>query len=295
MGRHGSLGSRTIAVVLHNKWVRELLAIFTRFNTHGGGLNSAGLAFFAFLSLSPVVLLAIGLWSYFLGGVENAHHFIRGAFSGWLPVQSEDLRRGIETVFENRGTFSLIGFFGLALSATGFLRSAEVGLNMMWGSQGRSDIASRYLVGFGLAGVGLLLGMVSLIGSALSTWATEEIGISVSMRMVAWSSNLVSIWVALYVAYRWLPVEKSNRTSVAKVALVIGVIEEIFKPLFGMYLHHFASYGAIYGPITAVAVTMVYLYILMTLFLLGGAALAEMQSREAMGRPHRKDAKTPQS
>jgi membrane protein len=81
--------------------------------------------------------------------------------------------------------------------------------------------------------------------------------------------------VALYCVYAWLAPAHPRTRGALIVAAIGAVVMELTRPLFAYYVTHFAHYGAVYGSITAVVVSLVYLYLLMTIFLMGATALAE--------------------
>jgi membrane protein len=112
------------------KWgfLDHLVRMYTRYQADGGDRLAAAVTFYWFLSLFPLLLLAIALLGYVYG--DDAPQHVTGALSGYLPDQ---LVKTIgDTLVDAKGKAGVIGLVGLLLSGLGWVDGLREAIRSIW-------------------------------------------------------------------------------------------------------------------------------------------------------------------
>ncbi len=182
------------------------LRVNERFGAIGGGPLSASIALASFLSLFPLLLVAIavvGFWSSSDAGF--ALRLVREL--GLRGAAADTVREAIEVAEGSRRTASVVGLLGLLWAGLGVVGSLQAALNAVWQAKGRGLIdklvALRWLVGAGTlfvatAALGPMLRLAPgpvkpltiLLGLALTTalflWTYTSLG----NKHVGWRTHV---------------------------------------------------------------------------------------------------------
>ncbi|PSP83462.1 YihY/virulence factor BrkB family protein, partial [Halobacteriales archaeon QH_8_68_33] len=128
---------------------------------------AAGLAFYAFVSLIPLILLAVAVAS-FVGGEALAGR-VTGMLSQQLSSAGQDGVTGALTKTAGRGAASVVGFLGLAWSALKLFRGLDYAFDELYPGEIESSLAEQLRNGFVvIAGIALAIGLVVAVSVALS-------------------------------------------------------------------------------------------------------------------------------
>src|SRR3954471_23351862 len=102
--------------------------MYGRYQADGGDRLAAAVTFYWFLSLFPILLLAIALLGYVYG--DDAPHHVTSALSGYLP---EQLVKTIgDTLVDAKGKAGIIGLVGLLLSGLGWVDGLREAIRSIW-------------------------------------------------------------------------------------------------------------------------------------------------------------------
>jgi membrane protein len=144
---------------------------FKEFGRDKGTLMAAAVTFYMLLSLVPLIVVAIAVFGYILGGNVDAQarvfQFLGGFFS---PQQMATMREGVQGVIEQRGTIALSGLAALAFTASGGFATLDTAINVTWGTPNRSFLKNK-LFAFGMM---FLIGGLFILSFAL----TAAVGIA---------------------------------------------------------------------------------------------------------------------
>src|SRR3954453_6264248 len=102
--------------------------MYGRYPADGGDRLAAAVTFYWFLSLFPLLLLAISLLGYVYG--DDAPKHVTSALSGYLP---EQLVTTIgDTLVSAKGKSGIIGIVGLLLSGLGWVDGLREAIRSIW-------------------------------------------------------------------------------------------------------------------------------------------------------------------
>lgn len=247
---------------------------------------AAGVAYYAILSLFPLLLGLIALFGLFLPS-ETLQEGLFDFFERNLPGAVDVLERNITDVIQLRGAVGLLGLVGLFWSASAMFGAIGRATNRAWDIHQDRPFHIRKLRDLAMAlGTGILF--------LLSLGATAVLSILSGMDLpgVGAASNfgagllgfLFSLAIFLAI-YKFIPNTKTFWRYVWPGALLAAILFEIAKSLFVLYLSYFADYASVYGSVGSVIALLVWIYISAFILILGAEFSAEYgRMREGVSR-----------
>jgi len=257
---------------MNTKKVVELVkATFSHWIEDKASRLAAALAYYAVLSLAPLLILLITIGALAFGK-EAAQGAISGQIQGLVGTQSA---QAIEEIIAhaNKPTTgaiaSAIAIITLLLGASGVFGALQDGLNTIWEVEpkpGRGIIGmikDRFLSLTMVLGVGFLL-LVSLALSAALTALGDFIGGLLPLHtLVLQIVNLIISFgvIALLFAliYKVLPDVEISWSDVWIGAAITSLLFTIGKLLIGLYLGR-GSVGSAYGAAGSLIVILIWVY-----------------------------------
>jgi len=253
---------------------------YANWKKHEGAKMGASLAYYAVLSLAPLVIIVIAI-----AGLIFGHDAARqGLITQVQALVGPDGANMVNTMIasaQKPGSGSLgtvIGIATLLFGASGVFSELRDSLNKIWevkstpGGGVWAMIRERFLT-FGMVlGIGFLL-LVSLLLSAALAAFGELFGNSLPLPafVLEGANMLVSILVItlLFAAiYRFLPAERLPWSDLWVGSFGTALLFVLGKFLLGLYLGH-ASVGSAYGAAGSLIVLLVWIYYTAQLFFLG--------------------------
>ncbi len=260
-----------------------------------GNLVAAAVAFYLFVSLIPLLLLAIAGLGYVFGSPERAREIVFDyarqhspslTAGGGLTVQAI-----VEDVVRGREAATGIGILFLLWSGTSLMAIIERAINVAWDVERHRMFLVKRLIGLAM----LVVAGVLFLSSFAATTALDAVrSANISILGLApanwpWIWNFVGYLVPLTVTvlaftlmYELLPYTRVPFRSALFGGLFAGLLWETAKIGFSFYLSRFASYGNVYGSLTGVVVLMVWINFSAVVLIFGaevGSGLARRHRR----------------
>jgi membrane protein len=245
--------------------------------------QGAKLAYYAFLSLPPALLVIFGLTGFF--GGNAAAEWITGRLGAALPGEASALVDQFvqQVVYEQApGPFS-VGLLLALWAASNVFAALADSLNAAYDvEEDRSWIRRRATaVGVMLAFAALLLGgsVAILAGPAIARsiglWGTAEAIWGVLQWPLAFLLVVGAFWIAYYV----LPNrdQRADKWRIFKGAAIAAVLWGLATTAFRLYIANFGSYGETYGFLGAFIILLLWMYMTGVVVLLGGEINSEMK------------------
>ena len=273
-------------------YVAILKRAFKRSNEDHITNLAAALAYYAFLSIPAVLLIAAGVFGLVAG--PSAITTIIDKLHGVVPSQASTLLEGsLRRLTQRQGTsITLIAVGGvLALwSVSGAMQNVMWALNLAYDREETRGFVRRRLVAgamavFALMGSALALGLL-VLGPHLSGWVGSAIGNKQVTQVVWWVAEwpilIVGLLLAFGVIYYLGPnVKHQNWRFLSFGAVFAVLVWLVASGLFAFYASRFGSYNKAWGSLSAVVVMLTWLWISSVALLLGAEINAEAErSRE---------------
>ena len=272
--------------------------IWLMWGFHNLSLLAAGVAFFSFLAITPLIAALV-----FVYGLVADVETVQRQISSLISVVPADVASVLESqllqVISSSSTASGIGLVvALALSIySGFnaVSGMIAALNVIYSElESRSFLAltRRALV---LTLAATMIGLTGLIGGGAFAWLTSLAASRMEVTLLllkglAWlvAFGLGATGFALIMRYgpdrrpakwRWL-------TPGAIVATMLWVLTSFF---FSLYVAYVSDYSATYGSLSGVVAFVMWLYLSAYGALLGALINAELERQTAADSTHGQD------
>jgi membrane protein len=244
---------------------------------------SAGVAFFAVLSIAPVLVAALSVYGAVNTPTEALDQLSRVAEV--LPPQLQSLVAEQLTNITTASTKvqTVRGMFGLGLAlwtATTAMVALIDALTVAYHETETRSFLRRNLIGlmFVLGGA-LLLGAVIAVGGVASRAVDSAPDfIRAGGSVIAWSALAVLMSSVLAVLYRFAPDRKNAQWrwttwgATGATVLWAGCSAALFA-----YVQSLGTYDATYGSLAGVAISMFWLWLTVLLVVLGAAVNGEAE------------------
>ena len=259
---------------------------FQRFGEERGSEAAASLAYYAFFSIFPMLLVFIAVGSFFIDQ-EEVQAQLLNLLQGVLPGLQEAILANIESVLEQRGTVTFIALISLTWSATSVFDILAKNLNRAFPQADIPNFLKRRLVGFLMLLALALLMVLSFAASTLSSLVPViniPLGSSKSLHetflwqvgafLVPIGINTLMFWAM----YLWVPTVKVSRKASLIGSLLAGVSWELLNNIFTWYLSSgLSQYRLIYGSLWTIVALLFWIYLTATITLMGAHLTASIQ------------------
>lgn len=255
-----------------------------------GGTNlAATLAFYAMLSVYPLLLLVIALISRLASFPTSVQEFLAKLEEFAPDYVVETLRGPLESVVRSRGGSSLILGIGIVLviwSASGYVGAFGWAANQVRRVHEKRAYFPRLLLRMGVA---LLVAVVLVL--ALATVGLTEDAASWLGRQIAALGGTLDVWSAirwplfavgagLLLAILFSAGPYWDRLTMKRVLPGIALSVALWALAswgFGVYLDSISQYSRIYGTLASIVVFLMWLWLFNLALLYGVAVNAELQ------------------
>jgi len=254
---------------------------------------AAGVSYYAILSLFPLLLGLIALFSLFLDSAtvqEDLFDF----FQTYLPASTDLLESNIKAVINLRGALGVLSLIGLFWSGSAIFGAVSRAVNRAWDIHKDRPFYIAKLRHLTMAmGVGILFLLSLTATAALQVLGGIELPV---VGRVSFLENaavnlgtrffpfLITLTIFLII-YKFIPNTKTFWRYIWPGALLAAILFEIAKSLFVFYLNRFADYQAVYGAVGSVIALLVWTYVSAFVLILGAEFSSEYgRLREGVGR-----------
>lgn len=235
-------------------WFDTTLTVHERVGAVGGGPLSSSIALAGFLSLFPLLLVAIAVLGFLSANDTDFAADIVDQL-GLTGSAADQVLRALERAEHSRRAASLVGFLGLLWGGLGVVGTLEQALNATWQVRGRPGWKAKLIDLAWLAGAGIVF-----FGSmALGAWTGELPGPAAVPTVLLGVAADVVLFLWLFRALTNVSVPWTDHLPGA-VAGGIGL--EVLKLIGTVYVPRaVSSSSALYGSIGVVFAILAWMAI----------------------------------
>ena len=261
-------------------------AIRRRAAADGVGPQSAGLAYYTFLSLFPLLLLALSAIGFLLSGSPDAQRDWVERLTGSIPGLGPLVGRNLRAVVDGRAAAGVLGLVGAAWAGSGVALAAQDALGRIFRTPSRGTVRRRIRSLSTMAGLGMLsLSSVALTGAAAGLFGDGAADIP--FRVLGVATGLGVDLLLFLLAYLALtpPGGPPLRVHVPGAWLMAGgwTLLKVAGSLYTVRV--VARLTALYGTVGAVFGLLAVLHVGTRLFLYGAELSAVLSERRAGRAP----------
>jgi membrane protein len=252
-----------------------------------GFTHAAAIAYYAIVSVFPLLLLLIGIVGFFLK--ETSAEKIVGLAWPYLPAGSlQLLRENITAIVQSRNSIPVLSFIGLLWSASLMFDAINEAVNSAWSVRSSERYWISKLKSFLMMILLLVVVMSSLAMTAQAALFARfgsllfrvsagsrfwSLGHDVWPTLVRMLAFVIAVGV-FTMLYLYLPRLRVELRDVLPGAVQAGILWELTKQLFVWYISS-ADFRKVYGSISAVLLLLIWTHVSALILIWGGEFSAE--------------------
>jgi len=255
-----------------NRVTRLPWAVVQTFSKAQGALLSGSMAYFTFLSMVPLLMLAAFVIGTLARSSPQVSAAVSSAVGQLLPgLQGKEV---VDQLVGARVAFGIFGLLSVAYAGSGFVGAMTACMNRMWGVEtGRNPVSQK---AFNILIV-MLLSAVLLGSVGLTVWigyaARAVLGNDAGplLTLVSLLASPSSMLVLLVLLYRLLPARRHSWPSQVPGALLGALGVEALKRGFALWTQRSAGVAALPRSLLSVVLLLIWLGLFGQLVLYGAA------------------------
>lgn len=252
---------------------------YTAWREDNAVLHGAGLAYYAILSVGPLLLLAITLAGLVFGRAASQGQLM-AQIQGVAGPQLASTLQALIAGMQGRSSGLVVGLLTLLLTASGVFLQLRASLNQLWGVRPDADtgvrgtMRSRVLAFVMVFGIGLLL-LASLVLNAVVTGLRAELERLLPRALSGWTLPVLQIATSLVVfallfamVFKVLPDVTVAWRDVWVGGLLTSALFVLGQFLIALYLGH-SGLASTYGAAGSLILLLVWFYYSGQIFFFG--------------------------
>jgi membrane protein len=259
-----------------------LLEIGKRWWRHGHSRAAAAIAFYSLFSMVPILVIATGLASTFIGkelaeeGISQAAELLFDERSG--DYLTELLSARPDQAFT--GISSIVGFLILLFTASKMVVEVRESLGIIFGyraREGRHGMIIDLVMGqviplllvFALGAVLVISALAAAVLKVVAVHLTEYL--PANWALWEWGQRLVPLLMEalLFAAIlKWLPPSPPRFSSALTGAVVTCILLVMLRSLISFYFNQ-SSVTTAYGAAVTLVVVLLWIYFTIQIFFIG--------------------------
>lgn len=250
------------------------------------GLIAAGVAFYGFLALVPLLGSLVLAYGLFVDPHDVARHM--QAVTAMVPTDAakliDDQLSAVVTTAASKKGFGLV--VALLLALYGAMKGAGAivtALNVAYEQPEDRGFVKTTLVNAAVT-VGAVLIAIAALMAISATGFAEDIATRISpvaataIKIASWVVAAVLASAAVAALYRYAPARAPAKWRWLTTGSIVATVGwAIMTVGFGWYATNFGNYNATYGALGSVVVLLMWLYLSAYILLLGAELNAELE------------------
>lgn len=257
---------------------------------------AAGVAFYWFLAIFPLLFAAIGLLDVVNASPATAET-VNDAIARALPGDAATILTNAVDEAQTRAsagglTALLIGVALALWSASSGMAATQVGLDVAYDVPQDRKFVKKRLIGFALLLAALVLGGVGvtllIFGEPVSTYIADHLPLGDSAAwlwtLARWGITLLAVTL-LFAVFYWIGPNRQppNWTWLSPGGVLATVLWLLASLGFSLYVSGFGgSYAETYGALAGVVVLILWLYLSALAVLVGAELNGELERQRAL-------------
>lgn len=254
-------------------WFQFIIFLVRHFIQDKCQQKAASLTYTSLLSIVPFLTVVLVILST-IPALESVREQIYGLiYENLMPSSTSQVSEYINSFTEKSANLTTMGILVLFLTSVMMLRTIAGAFNQIWRVQDNDKIIKRvlrYLVMLTL--IPIIMGIAFLASTAVGAFSlyTQEI-VDNAIDLSFWLQLLpYCLTAAGFISMYWFVPKVNVPIKNATIAgIIITLLFEGIKSVFGTLIANFTSYEAVYGAFAALPVFLMWIYLSWNLILLG--------------------------
>ncbi len=257
-------------------WIGFPLAVLQKYGDDQAGYLAAGVTYYAFFSIFPLLLVFVSVLGFVLRGHPGVEHSILSSALGQFPIIGPQLQAHS---LSGSGIGLGLGLTGSLLAGTSVFRAAQNAMDQLWGVPltSRPNFLQARLRALLLL---LVLGVAVLASTALGALGAAGTDVALPLKIGAVVISTLLNFVVFWVAFRTMTTKGQSWRCLRGGAAAAAIGYECLQLAGGYYVNHvLTSASNTYGTFALVIglLSWIYLAVHVTLLAAEGNVVAERQ------------------
>jgi membrane protein len=269
-------------------WKDILWRTYEDISSHRLLMIAAGVVFYAMLALVPAITALVSVYGLFANASTINEHlsFIATVMPGGAYELIRDQITRIAGNNDGKLTFAFIFGLGMALwSANAGMKSIFDALNVVYDEDEKRGFIKLNAISLAFT-LGAVLALLTAVGAVVALpLVLQYLGLEQQagfLPLLRWPALFVLVVLGLAVLYRFGPSRRDPEWRwVTPGSLFASFAWLAISALFSLYLSKFANYNATYGSLGAVIGLMMWLWLSVSVILIGAELNAEIEHQTA--------------
>lgn len=238
----------------------------------------AALAFHFVLAIFPLLLFFCTLLPYI--PIDSLYIQVSVFMKEFLPeAVSQKVTETINGIFlQKHGGLMSIGFLSSIYVASNGINAMIISFNSSkynserrkWLKRRAISVAMVFAIGFVvICSFSLIVGSKSFFNFLLSNGIIEEGFMLFLLKTAKWILLISLVYMMFVVIYYYSPKDKSNFKFFSAGATLATILFILSISGFNFYITHFSHYNALYGSIGALIISLLWVYMVSYILIIG--------------------------
>ena len=238
------------------KWLAIPMAVVKKFADDQAGSLAALVAYYAFFSLFPILLVFTTILGYVLQGHPGALQSVDHTITDQVPVVGKYI--SVKTLHGSVAAI-VIGLITSLLAAFGVTNAAQNAFDRVWAVpfKERPDFLRARIRGLGLF---LVLGTLFILSTAATGIVAGGLG-GIAGRIAAIVISLAMNFAIFLAAFRFMTATAVKTSCLWIGVLVASAFWEILQIVGAYYIKHVLKHSSHYGVFAIVIALLVFLHL----------------------------------
>ncbi|MGB8841915.1 MAG: YihY family inner membrane protein, partial [Aliidongia sp.] len=265
-----------------SRFVRFGFYVLNRCNDDGCLAAAGALSYTTLVSLVPLLAISLAVFSAFPIFDKVRGEVLSFVFDAFVPRIGGTVEGYIATFAASAGKTTALGVVVLAVTAIMLLATIEARLDAIWRVHAPRGWIARITIYWTLLTFGpLIFGAAFSISTSLhltaAEWGVDDAALPILGRLpalVAWAVPVVLQSLGLTLFYCLIPHCSVRWRDGLLGGVVAGLLLEICRGGFTLFIDHYNSYEPIYGALAVIPIFLLWMYLSWAVVLFGAEIAA---------------------
>jgi membrane protein len=253
------------------------------------GLVAAGVAYYGFLALVPllgIIVMLYGLFAEPATVVSNVQAMTLILPPDVAALIADQLIAAVKTTKETKGAGILVALLVALYGGTNGAGAIITALNIAYEEKEKRSLGRFYLVAAVMTVGAVLLSVLALVGATtlafLGNFAPGEPGLVAAGRIAGYLAMTLAAAAVAATLYRFAPSREHARwTWITPGSLFAAVTWLLLTLLFSYYVTSITDYDATYGSLGTIIILLTWIYLSAYALVFGAELNSEIEHQTA--------------
>ena len=267
--------------------------LFRKFRQDNALFLARGLAFDVLVCLIPATFLLFVLFGFLFDSPQQTAQYMMTYMKSMLPFSSQELLRSLFSVVKAKRVVGVIGLVGLIWTLTRLFGSIRTVLDSVFQAKGGRGFLRGKLFDLKLMLLGTFFFLATFLVTSVFSLVKKISPNTLGMKLwyLGARGELMSILLAFFFTgcmffclYKYIPYRRIRTETAVVSALGAGILWEIAKQAFRLYLSRFFDFNQAYGSFGLLFALVLWVYYSCIVFILGAELGWVVEKESGRGR-----------